>query len=140
MDRRAIATTLAAGLALSLAACTDYVRRGSTLYADGRYVEAAEVFERTEQRLSTAPPRQRAEYGLYRGMTFLALGDHRSAARWLGYAHAVERQHPGSLPVGRRSLLDRGLFELRRSFQAPRPGLSLSETGGGGDKRAFVGD
>jgi hypothetical protein len=97
---------------LTAIGCEGYVRRGSTLYADGRYVEAAEVFERTEQRLPESTPRQRAEYGLYRGMTLLVLGDLANARRWLSYAYDVERVYPGALRSDRRALLDRGWFEV----------------------------
>src|SRR6187455_3108361 len=38
--------------------CSSYVKRGSTLYTDGRYIEAAEVFERTEARLADSTPRE----------------------------------------------------------------------------------
>ena len=98
--------------------CETHVRRGSTLYGDGRYVEAAEVFEQTEYRLTGYTPRERAEYGLYRGMTLLVLGDLASARRWLTYAYEVERVAPGSLRIDRRALLDRGWFELGQRQRA----------------------
>ncbi len=107
-------------------ACETHVRRGSTLYGDGRYVEAAEVFEQTEHRLTQYSPRERAEYGLYRGMTLLVLNDLASARRWLTYAYEVERVAPGSLRVDRRALLDRGWFELgqrqRAELESTPPG------------------
>lgn len=102
---------------VTLTACEGYVRRGSTLYADGRYIEAAEVFERTEDRLPEATPREKAEYGLYRGMTLLVLGDLDNARRWLAYAYQVERNQPGTLRHDRRALLDRGWYELDRRHQ-----------------------
>ncbi len=105
--------------------CTGYVKRGSALYADGRYIEAAEVFERTEHRLTESPPRQRAEYGLYRGMTLLVLGDLDNAQRWMAYAYEVDRSNPGALREDRRALLDRGWFELGQRMEqrpaSPRP-------------------
>jgi hypothetical protein len=110
---------LAAWLAVS--ACSGYVKRGSALYADGRYVEAAEVFERTEHRLEEASPRERAEYALYRGMTLLVLGDLRNCHRWLAYAYQVEKSVPGSLRGDRRGLLDRGWFELGQRLRAETP-------------------
>jgi len=85
---------------------------GSVLYADGRYIEAAEVFERTEHRIGEYTPREKAEYGLYRGMTLLVLGDLGNARRWMTYAYEVERANPGTLRADRRALLDRGWFEL----------------------------
>lgn len=93
-------------------ACEGYVRHGSVLYADGRYIEAAEVFERTEHRIGEYTPREKAEYGLYRGMTLLVLGDLGNARRWMTYAYEVERANPGTLRADRRALLDRGWFEL----------------------------
>lgn len=105
-------------MCVALLGCETYVRRGSTLYADGRYVEAAEVFERTEYRLGDYSPRERAEYGLYRGMTMLVLGDLGNARRWLTYAYEVERVSPGSLRSDRRALLDRGWFELGQRQRA----------------------
>jgi hypothetical protein len=115
VNRRAFALLLVVPLAL---ACETHVRRGSVLYADGRYVEAAEVFEQTEHRLAGFTPRERAEYGLYRGMTMLVLGDLSNARRWLTYAYEVERVAPGSLRADRRALLDRGWFELGQRQRA----------------------
>ncbi len=117
-----------------VAGCGNYVQRGGTLYADGRYIEAAEVFERTERRLGEYTPKERAEYGLYRGMTLLVLGDLNHAHRWLAYAYEVERANPGSLRSDRRALLDRGWFELgqRTKNSAPSPsppGTALAASG-----------
>lgn len=110
-------------VALGVTACESYVRRGSTLYADGRYIEAAEVFERTENRLGDATDRERAEYGLYRGMTLLVLGDLKNARRWLSYAYEIERRNPGTLRADRRALLDRGWFELGQRSRSGSDGL-----------------
>lgn len=124
-----------AALILGLVGCSGYVKRGSALYADGRYIEAAEVFERTEGRLTESSPKQRAEYGLYRGMTLLVLGDLKNAHRWLAYSYEVERAFPGVLRSDRRALLDRGWFELGHRLQAqpsttPQPtGTALAASG-----------
>jgi tetratricopeptide (TPR) repeat protein len=115
--------------AAALCACNGYVKRGSALYSDGRYVEAAEVFERTEYRLGESTPRERAEYGLYRGMTLLVLGDVRNAESWLQYAYEVERRSPGALRAERRALLDRGWFELgQRRRASPPPATTTPST------------
>ena len=108
-------------VATLLCACGGSVRRGATLYADGRYIEAAEVFESTEYRLRESSTRERAEYGLYRGMTMLVLGDLRNAHRWLTYAFDIERYDPGSLSNDRRALLDRGWYELGQRIRDQRP-------------------
>ena len=55
-----VAAALLVLATLALAGCTTYVKRGSALYADGRYIEAAEVFERTEYRLQDSSPRAAA--------------------------------------------------------------------------------
>jgi tetratricopeptide (TPR) repeat protein len=117
--------------AAALGACEGYVKRGSALYSDGRYIEAAEVFERTEYRLRESSPKERAEYAVYRGMTLLVLGDFRTAQRWLAYAYEVERHTPGSLRADRRALLDRGWFELGQRLRTEpdaggRPGTAIA--------------
>ncbi len=116
---------LIAGL---LSACGSYVRRGSDLYTERRYVEAAEVFERTEPRLQESTAREKAEYGLYRGLTMLVLDDLPNAQRWLSFAYEIEQRHPGSLRVDRRELLDRGWRELGQRMSTPLPpGLALAK-------------
>jgi hypothetical protein len=103
---RAVSTVLrvsvlplaALGAALSLVGCSHPVQRCETLYRDHQYIEAAEAFEHTEDRLAAASPEDRAEYGLYRGLTFLRLGDLVNARRWLMSEE--------------KALLDRGFAEL----------------------------
>lgn len=120
----------ASTLALCLFACSSSVRRGAALYADGRYVEAAEVFERNEYQLRALSPQQQAEYGVYRGVTLHALGDTANARRWLTYAHDVERATPGSLSAGGRALLDRALAALDtvRPASPARPPTAIAAT------------
>jgi tetratricopeptide (TPR) repeat protein len=96
----------------SLGGCSPYVNRGETLYREGRYIEAAEVFELTEARLKASPIEVRAEYGLYRGLTYLRLDDLRNAHVWLTYATTVEKKTPGQLTSDERTLLDRAWKEL----------------------------
>jgi hypothetical protein len=82
------------------------VQRGADLYGEGRYVEADEVFERSEPRLARAPLDARAAYAAYRGATFVALGDLRHAQHWLTIASEIERTHPGTLGSEQRLFLD----------------------------------
>lgn len=96
-----------------------YVARGADLYDDARYIEAAEVFERTEQRLAESSHEERARFGLYRGATFLKLGDAAHAARWLGYARSVVSGHPDALDAREHALLEASLEALARSTPAP---------------------
>lgn len=93
--------------------CTYYVDRGSDLYNQGRYIEAAHVLEKTEARLTTATHPQQAAYGLYRGATLLKLGDLDRAELWLGYARKAEIEYPGSLTPAERELLREELIALR---------------------------
>jgi tetratricopeptide (TPR) repeat protein len=97
---------------LSGVGCGGNVARGHTLYNGGYYIEAAEVFERNERRLSEWPPDKRAAYGLYRGMTLLQLGDLHGARRWLAYARWVASEHPGALQRSEIALLDQGQHNL----------------------------
>ena len=93
---------------LALAGCSanHYVQRGADLYGEGRYVEADEVFERSEPRVARAPLDERAAYAAYRGATFVALGDLPHAHRWLSMASEIERTRPGTLRADERAFLD----------------------------------
>jgi tetratricopeptide (TPR) repeat protein len=114
-------------LALSVCACSYYVNRGSDLYFQGRYIEAAQVLEQTESRLEEADPVECAEYGLYRGATLLRLGDLDGALRWLEYAQRWEQRHPGALQPDERELLEERFIALRSDLErrAAAEGRSL---------------
>lgn len=99
---------------LVLGACASYVERGQTLYGEQRFVEAAEVFELTESRLKTSTDQERAQYGLYRGVTLLRLGDLKRSQRWLAFAYDIERAKPGILQPQDRALLDQAWDDLAR--------------------------
>jgi tetratricopeptide (TPR) repeat protein len=104
-------------LVFLLSACTFYVNRGSDLYYQGRYIEAAQVLEQTETRLLEADPVERAEYGLYRGATLLRLGDLDGALHWLEYARIWEARHPGALDAQQRELLEEQSIALRSDLE-----------------------
>jgi hypothetical protein len=111
-------------VAMSLGACgSHYVARGATLYGEGHYVEAEEVFERTEGRLAESSSSERARFGLYRGATFLKLGDAMHAARWLGYARSVMSSDPDALGTGDTALLEASLKSLAgaKAKEPPAP-------------------
>jgi tetratricopeptide (TPR) repeat protein len=108
--QRYLPSALVVGVSLLVMACgSHYVSRGSALYADGRYVEAAEVFERTEARLASSSDSERARFGVYRGATFLKLGDVPHAARWLGYARGIVKRDRDALDSDDLALLDSAL-------------------------------
>ncbi len=94
------------------------VARGVSLYEERNYIEAAEAFERTQSRLVSMKPVERVRYGLYRGLTLLALGDLRGGERWLDYADVQQRLEPVVLPVEERAMLARGRTELAQRLQA----------------------
>lgn len=107
VGRAALGLSLAISFAL-LSACgaNHYVQRGADLYGEGRYVEAEEVFERSEPRLTQAPLGERAAYAAYRGATFVALGDLKHAEHWLSVASSLERAQPGTLRPEEHAFLD----------------------------------
>jgi thioredoxin-like negative regulator of GroEL len=107
---RSSALALTGALLLLASACGGhYVSRGADLYDDGRYVDAAEVFEQTEARLSESSPSERARFGLYRGATFLKLGDALHAAQWLGYSRSILKGEPKALDADERAMLEASL-------------------------------
>jgi hypothetical protein len=114
-------------LLLASACGGHYVARGSDLYRDGHYVEAAEVFEQTEERLASSSNSERARFGLYRGATFLELGDAPHAARWLGYAREIVKADPGALGHKDLSLLDASLKAVASAKPAERASHSNAE-------------
>lgn len=122
-QRRAIQLWAGAvAFALLTVACGGhFVARGSSLYEDGRYIEAAEVFEKTEPRLRQSSNAERARFGLYRGATFLELGDVPRAALWLGYSRSILKLDPESLDASESALLDSSLAAVGRVDTAPAP-------------------
>ncbi|HEY3257098.1 MAG TPA: hypothetical protein VGJ91_24240 [Polyangiaceae bacterium] len=105
-----------------LTACgsSHYVQRGADLYGEGRYVEADEVFARSEPRVARAALEQRAAYAAYRGATFVALGDLPHAHHWLSMATEIERVRPGTLRSEERAFLD-GAWRAYANRLSPTP-------------------
>lgn len=100
---------LALVLLVSSGCAAHYVSRGADLYAGGRYIEAAEVFERTEKRLATTSTSERCRYGLYRGATLLALGDSSRAETWLAYSSQILQTEPDALSEEEHAMLSHAL-------------------------------
>jgi hypothetical protein len=116
--RSAAARVLRPLLAVPLVACTYFVSRGSDLYNQGRYIEAAQVLEQTEYRLEHSEAAdEHAEYGLYRGATLLRLGDLDGAQHWLAYAQQWEQSHPGALREDERDLLEERIIALQGDLE-----------------------
>ncbi len=121
--KRSLLLLVFLGGPLGSLSCSGNVSRGRALYADGYYVEAAEVFERNEGRLSEWPPEKRAAYGLYRSMTLFELGDVEGAARWLRYCEWVQGSTPGSLDAQQLTLVARmhAKLETQQPVAPPAP-------------------
>ena len=82
---------------LSLTACHSTLDDAMASYADARYPTAAAQFRQSEAAARAQGQSTFANYALYRGLTHLALGDARAAARWLGYAKQCHDRDPAAL-------------------------------------------
>jgi hypothetical protein len=102
-----------ATFASAITGCTHYVGRGSDLYYQGRYIEAAHVLEMSERQLRAADEEDRASYGLYRGATLFRLGDLDGARRWLEYSEQLSVAHPDMLRADQRELLQETMIAVR---------------------------
>jgi hypothetical protein len=81
-----------------LAACGGGVlSEGESQLADGRYPAAKRAFAVLEPRFVEWDEATRAEYCVYRGLTYEALGDVAQAGEWLRRAKAMEDERPGTL-------------------------------------------
>jgi hypothetical protein len=93
------------------------VNRGADFYRQGRYIDADQLFEHHEPELVDYDAGDRARYGLYRGATYLALGDAEGARRWLGYGAQTAGAATQEL-----SALELGLLhDSVRALTPPRP-------------------
>ncbi len=81
----------------SLVACGGALGEGRSQFEEGNYPKAKQTFAAAEAESRTWSDARRAEYALYRGLTFGALGDRAMAGVWLREARAIEDAHPGSL-------------------------------------------
>src|SRR6478752_820695 len=122
MGQRAVLGASLAACCMLLSACGSghYIQRGADLYGEGRYVEADEVFARSEPRVARAALEQRAAYAAYCGATFIALGDLPHAQHWLSVATEIERARPGTLHAEERAFLD-GAWRAYANRLPPAP-------------------
>ena len=87
--------------------CGSYLGSAQRAYQEGRYLEVAENLGGHEAEVPQLEPAKQANYGLYRGLSLMRLGDNEAAGHWLEFAADVEKQRPGSLlPAQRRELED----------------------------------
>jgi hypothetical protein len=73
--------------------------QGESQFGDGRYPAAKQTFALLEPRFAGWDEVTRAEYCVYRGLTYEALGDFARAGEWLRRAKAMEDERPGTLPA-----------------------------------------
>lgn len=120
---RCVGAWLTAALCtLCLGACGSAVSRGAEFYTQGRYIDAALVFEHSEHDLQGYSAADRARYGLYRGATLHALGYAKDAGHWLNYGSTLAL---GSLEAGERFALFAALLPAHA-----RPAAGASRSGG----------
>jgi hypothetical protein len=96
--------------ALLLGCSASAVNRGADFYIQGRYIDADQLFEHHEVNLADYGAGERARYALYRGATYLALGDSANARRWLSSRELSIR---ASLSSAEQRLLLHSLRALR---------------------------
>ena len=100
-----VATLLAAAsvlafflaVALVLVGCMSPLARAERAFRSGDYPDAKDSLAVLEPRVREWSPERAAEFALYRGLTFAALGDRERAERWLRQAAAWEQVRPGTL-------------------------------------------
>lgn len=132
--RRRAATRRAAALEAVAAAVVCFtwlgcarstVTRGADFYQQGRYIDADQVFEHSEPQLPSWDTTERARYGLYRGLTYLALGDQPMARRWLRYGATLDATELDRLSADERQLLADSL----RAVGGPAAVLNAASNG-----------
>jgi hypothetical protein len=109
---RSRGTLAAASFSVLFALCGcggSAVSRGAEYYSEGRYIDAAQVFEHGESHLAQYGAPEQAQYALYRGSTLLALGDLEQARHWLHYGSAIVARHGDALTERERAALAKAL-------------------------------
>lgn len=107
---------------MALAGCGEgYVGGAKHAYAQGRYLEAAEELSEHEDDVPSLPPRRKAEYGLYRGLSLMMLRDYHGAEQWMSFAYTVEKESPGALRPEQREELDRHYGKVKQVLGATAP-------------------
>ena len=105
--------------------------RGADFYQQGQYIDADQLFEHSEPTLLGLAPTERARYAVYRGATYLALGDQTQARRWLGYGAEVASTPSAQLSSEERQLLDTSLRAVQGYGAALNAATSTVATGTG---------
>ncbi len=114
----ALATTFFLLFALG---CGSYLGSAQRAYQDGRYLEVAENLSNHEAEVSALEPAKQAEYGYYRGLSLMKLGDNDGASHWLEFAVQIEKKRPGSLLPAQRREIDDARDKLAKSVESESP-------------------
>ncbi|UQA59594.1 hypothetical protein [Polyangium aurulentum] len=116
---RRLGAVMLFGFFLAATGCGGYIGNAQRAYQDGRFLEAAETLGEHEDEVGEMPLRKQADYGLYRGLSLMALGDHDGAAQWLGFTASLEQKRPGTLRSEQLQALEEGLTQLSRVTPPP---------------------
>jgi hypothetical protein len=108
--------------------CGSYLGNAQRAYQEGRFLEAAENLGNHEAEVARLEPAKQANYGLYRGLSLLKLGDHDAASQWLGFAADIEKKRPGSLQPAQRRELEDAQGQLAKSMEVERPSNDMAMT------------
>jgi hypothetical protein len=92
-----------------LTACGGVLADAESQFDQGHYPQAKQALASLEAQSRLWSEAERAEYALYRGLTYGALGDRARATVWLGQSWAIERTRPGSLSPDQERRLKAGL-------------------------------
>ena len=84
-------------LAFSLVGCGGALAEGEADFRQAQYPAAKQTFAALEVEMRSGDDAIRAEYALYRGLTYAALGDFSRAVVWLREAKALEDARAGAL-------------------------------------------
>lgn len=104
-------------LGAALLGCGGYLGRAKKAYNEGRYLESAERLEKHERDVQELSPRKQIDYGIYRGLSLMMLGDYVGAEIWLTYAREVAAQAPGEFTPNQKAALERGEWNLKQALQ-----------------------
>ena len=98
-------------------ACSTYrddLDRATAHYNANQYEAALALFEVLERDTDSLPPKERAQYAYYRGMTHFRLKRKLDARHWLGVALASEKQQSGSLEPDQIKLANETIEPLNK--------------------------
>jgi hypothetical protein len=119
--RRLGRAVVALALLLCLGGCATYLGRAKRAYAQGRYLEVSEDLGRHEEDVPYLSAAGQIDYGIYRGLALMSLGDTAGARHWLTFAKQVEKENPGTMLPEQHVLLARAFADLSAPPRAPEP-------------------